>query len=101
MNENYSIQSVYDELKELNILTNQTDFSLLCGRTPMWFSCIKARKQPISSDAVLTLAYKLRRIAKSSLSEVTHDRLLVISDNLIETANNNIRRRIENSDALL
>ena len=101
MNTNHQIQKVYEELREMCVVDNQSDFSRLCGRTPMWFSCMKARELPLTSDAALTLAYRLRRIAKNSLSENTHHRLIRISDALLEMAYTNVASRLDNTDALL
>lgn len=99
MDEIRHTQKIYDELKLLRIVTNQSEFSRLCGRTPMWFSCIKARKLPLTSDAALTLAYRLRRIAKNSLSITEHDKLFQISDNLLRKAHEKVETNIENYDA--
>jgi hypothetical protein len=60
----------------------------------MWFSSIKARQLPLTSDAALTLAYRLRRIAVNSLSEGTHDQLLRISDVLLENANSKVAEKV-------
>lgn len=91
-------QQIYNELKLLRIVANQTEFSRLCGRTPMWFSCIKARKLPLSADAALTLAYRLRRIAKNSLSINEHNKLFNISERLLRSAHDKVERNIENFD---
>ena len=94
MQENHPIQHIYEELKRLRIVGNQYEFSRLCGRAPVWFSCIKARQLPFTSDAALTLAYRLRRIAANSLSENTQSQLLRIADVLLETANNEIAEKV-------
>ena len=101
MNTNQQIQKVYEELREMRVIENQCDFSRLCGRKPMWFSCIKARELPLTSDAALTLAYRLRRIAKNSLCENTHYRLIRISEALLDIAYTNVANRLDNTDALL
>lgn len=94
MKEKHQIQNIYDELLELRIIENQTDFSVMCGRTPAWFSCLKARRLPITTDAALTLAYKLRRKARTSICPTTHNRLIAISDNLFKIAENKIEKKI-------
>ena len=101
MNTKELIQNVYEELRELRVIDNQSDFSRLCGRTPMWFSCLKARDLPLTSDAALTLAYRLRRIAKNSLCEDTHDRLLRVGDALLEMSYAKVASRMDHRDALL
>ena len=97
----HPIQKIYEELRDMRIVSNQSEFSRMCGRTPMWFSCLKSRDLPLTSDAALTLAYRLRRIAKNSLCENTHGRLLRMSDVLLANANTNVEMRFENKDALL
>ena len=100
MKDNHPVQHIYEELKQLHVVSNQTDFTRLCGRTPMWFSCIKARQLPLTSDAALTLAYRLRRIAKNSLCENTHNRLVRISAVLIHDAENNVAMYDEKDNAV-
>jgi len=88
------IQAIYEELLELRIIENQTDFSILCGRTPAWFSCLKARRLPMTSDAVLTLAFKLRRKARTSRCINTQDKLMAISERLLECAEEQVAKKI-------
>jgi len=95
------VQKIYEELRDMRVVSNQSEFSKMCGRTPMWFSCLKSRDLPLTSDAALTLAYRLRRIARHSLCDATHDRLLRISEVLLDKANSNVEMRIENRDAVL
>lgn len=88
-------QSIYEELLELKIIENQIDFSIMCGRTPAWFSCIKARKLPLTADAALTLAFKLRRKAQKTICPNTHVRLMKISDRLLEEAEAQVMKKTE------
>jgi hypothetical protein len=94
MQEDHPTQHIYEELKRLCVVENQSEFSRLCGRTPMWFSCIKARQLPLTSDAALTLAYRLRRIAANSLSENTYDQLMRLSEVLLENANSKVAEKV-------
>ena len=61
----------------------------------MWFSCLKARRLPISTDAALTLAYKLRRKARTSICPTTYSKLMTLSDVLFEIAEHKIEKKIE------
>ena len=61
----------------------------------MWFSCLKARRLNITADAALTLAYKLRRKARTSICPTTYSKLMLISDELLELAEKNIEKKIE------
>ena len=94
MKEKHPIQSIYEKLLELGIIENQTDFSIMCGRTPAWFSCLKARNLSITADAALTLAYKLRRKARTSICPTTYCELMKISDDLLELAEQKIEKKI-------
>lgn len=57
------IYPIYDELKHQGIISNQCEFSRLCGRTPMWFSAIKSRNLPISIGALVTLANNIEMLS--------------------------------------
>jgi len=94
MNEKHPIQSIYEELIDLRIIENQTDFSVMCGRTPAWFSCLKARRLPITTDAALTLAFKLRRKAQTSICPHKHDSLMAISERLLECAEQQVVKKV-------
>ena len=94
MEEKQTIEGVYDSLKALNIVYNQADFSRLCGKSAMWFSCLKARRLSITADAALTLAYKLRRKARTSICPTTYSELMTISDALFEIAEHRIEQKI-------
>ena len=87
-------QNIYDELLELKVIQNQIDFSIMCGRTPAWFSCLKARRLPITTDAALTLAFKLRRKARTSICPATHDSLMNISERLLECAEQQVAKKV-------
>ena len=100
MERKHTISSVYDSLKALNIVDNQVDFSRLCGKSAMWFSCLKARRLSITADAALTLAYKLRRKARTSICPNTYSKLMLISDELLELAEKKIEKKIELSEKL-
>lgn len=94
MRQEHPIQNIYEELLELRIVQNQTDFSIMCGRTPAWFSCLKARELPITADAALTLAYKLRRKAGTSVCPTTHVRLMLLSERLLAVAEDRVARKV-------
>lgn len=98
MNEKHPLQTIYEELLEMKIVENQLDFSVMCGRTTAWFSCIKARRLPITSDAALTLAFKLRRKANKLICPIKHQRLTGISDRLLEHAENQVMKKAEVMD---
>ncbi len=94
MKEKHPIQNIYDELLSMRIIENQTDFSMMCGRTPAWFSTLKARQLPITTDAALTLAFKLRRKARTSICPATHDNLMTISEQMLEVAEKQVAKKV-------
>ena len=94
MNAKHLIQNIYDELLSMRIIENQTDFSVMCGRTPAWFSTLRARRLPITTDAALTLAFKLRRKARTSVCPRTHDRLMALSEALLECAEQQVAKKV-------
>ena len=98
MKEKHPIQNIYDELLSMRIIENQTDFSVMCGRTPAWFSTLKARRLPITTDAALTLAFKLRRKARTSVCPHKYQQLMAISDRLLECAEKHIANKVAFAD---
>ena len=54
------IQNIYLRLTALGIARSADDFSFMCGRTPTWFSSIKARDLPFTTQAALTLCLSIR-----------------------------------------
>ena len=94
MKDKHPIQSIYEELLSLKVVENQTDFSIMCGRTPAWFSCLKARRLPITTDAALTLAFKLRRRARTSVCPQTHQQLMAISERLLLCAEAQVAKKV-------
>lgn len=98
MKQEHPIQSIYEELLELRIVQNQTDFSIMCGRTAAWFSCLKARDLPITADAALTLAHKLRRKAGTTICSDTHHRLNKLSEKLLLVTEAQVAKKVAFTD---
>ena len=93
MNNEQFLQTAYNETKALGFVDNQWDFSLMCGRTGAWFSCIKAKNLPMTSDAVLTLTHNIRRRAMELLDAKQHSAAVSLSERLIEQAQAQIGRK--------
>lgn len=83
MKRDSSLNSLYEDVKGLGLASNQYEFSILCGRTPAWFSMIKARKLSMTSDALLTLSYKLQLKADETVDECLKQRIKQLSDDLV------------------
>lgn len=56
---------IFSQLASCDIVTNQYDFSRLLGRSPSYFSAIRAKKLPISVPSLIKLASELQAKAKS------------------------------------
>lgn len=84
------LEHIYNDVKSLGFVDNQYDFSVMCGRTPAWFSAIKARNLRMTTDAVLTLSYNIRSRAENVIDSVKHEQAIVLSKTLIEQAQTQI-----------
>ena len=80
------LNSIYEDVKSLGFVENQYEFSVMCGRTPAWFSAIKARNLCMTTDAVLTLSHNIRSRAENVIDTVIHERAMMLSKTLIERA---------------
>lgn len=78
------IQNIYLRLLALGVAKNSIDFSLMCGRTPTWFSCVKSRDLPLTSQAALTLSMSVRERIDSVISDKME--IIAISDELLAHA---------------
>ena len=88
------LNSIYEDVKALGFVNNQYDFSVMCGRTPAWFSTIKARKLSMTTDAFLTLSHNLKLRSASIEDQLIKDRAVKLSIDLIDHANARIGRRL-------
>ena len=95
MKNDENLTRIYDEVKELGFVTNQYDFSVLCGRTPAWFSAIKARRLPMTVDAYLMLSHNISQKAVAIDDRRKRKRALTLSERLIKGAQQQISERAE------
>lgn len=89
------LEKTYSEVRALGVVRNQLDFSLLCGRTATWFSCIKARNLPMTSDALLTLSHNLSVWAQSLADAKTQSDVITLSEQLLQQAQFQISAKIQ------
>ena len=80
------LEQLYREVKSLGLVADQWAFSNMCGRTGTWFSCIKQRNLPMTSDAFLTLSHNLRTRAHDMVDAKQHGDAMALSQRLIEQA---------------
>ena len=93
MNNEQFLEQAYNDTKALGFVDNQWDFSLMCGRTGAWFSCIKAKNMPMTSDAFLTLSHNIRTRANETVDAIAHRAAVSLSERLIEQAQAQIGRK--------
>ena len=94
------LDTIFDEVKQLGFVSNQYDFSVMCGRTPAWFSAIKARRLPITSEACLMLSYNITRKASLIVDVDMHCRAVLLSQKLIEDAQKKAREKASRVNGL-
>lgn len=94
------LNSIYDEVKSLGFVSNQYDFSVMCGRTPAWFSAIKARHLPMTVDAYLTLSMNINRKANELSDRKIRKRALSLSQALVDGAQQQLSDRANRIVAL-
>ena len=85
---------IYNEVKALGFVGNQYDFSVLCGRTPAWFSATKARRLPMTTDAALTLSHNIRQRAADIVDVRHYQTAMALSETLITQAQQRIAHKL-------
>ena len=99
-NDDY-LDLIYNEVKALGFVSNQYDFSVLCGRTPAWFSSIKARRLPMTTDAALTLSYNIRKLTADIVDIRQYEFAMALSDALIMQAQHRIAGKLTVKNELM
>ena len=75
------LQNIFLRLLALGVAKSANDFSLMCGRTPTWFSCVKSRDLPLTSQAALTLSMSVRERIDSVICDKSE--IIAISEELL------------------
>ena len=86
MKNKQNLEKLYLDVKALGFVANQWDFSIMCGRTPAWFSSIKAQGLPLTTDAALTLSSNIRSRASKASDAVIRSGAVKLSERLLEEA---------------
>ena len=55
------IQTLYECVRDLGLVSSQYEFGRLCGRKESWLSASKCLDRPMTLGALVTLAYNLER----------------------------------------
>ena len=86
MKKDTSLQNLYEKFQAIGLVQTQDDFSRLCGRTPTWFSSLKARGIPLSVAAAITLQIKLNEFIASGADPSTQKLAARLSDEIMQFA---------------
>jgi hypothetical protein len=88
------LKDIYNDVKALGFVANQYDFSIMCGRTPAWFSAIKARRLPMTTDAALTLSHNIKAKAQNIIDAELYHHAINLSTTVTENAQRKIGEKI-------
>jgi len=88
------LNTLYNDVKALGLASDQFEFSIMCGRSPAWFSTIKARNLPLTTDAALTLSFNIKTKAAVILDLSAKSDAMRLSNLLIEQAQQQIREKL-------
>ena len=81
-NKNNHLNEIFENCRELHIIRTQSEFSALCGRTPHWFSTCKSQNLPASTEALLTLNFKIHTALKSQVPKHLRARVKSLNQNI-------------------
>ena len=87
------LDNLYLSIKAIGLVQNQWELSALCGRTPSWFSAIKARQLPLTAAAAINLSIKLRYLANRDEHDSKRDSILALSNSILQDALDRADRR--------
>ena len=78
------LQSLYDDVKSMGIVTSQYQFGLLCGRDQSWFSCAKSVNRSMSLSAIVSLTVSLQNLPQERVSRKVRPQLKKLISSLWE-----------------
>lgn len=87
------LNHLFMRVKKLGFVTTQCDFSIMCGRTPTWFSGIKSQGLPLTTDAAITLSINLEGRLNSLLSQADYEEATRLGRELVEQAKEHVMKR--------
>jgi hypothetical protein len=86
------LENIYQTCRDMGLVSNQYEFSTLCGRKTSWFSAAKARDQVISTHAAYMLAIRLKQMANTDLPKKLRPHANALSALLFAVINDRARR---------
>ena len=69
------LQSLYEDVRAMGIVTSQYQFGQLCGRDQSWFSCAKSVNRSMSLSAIVSLAVSLQNLPQERVSRKVRPQL--------------------------
>ena len=78
------LQSLYDDVKSMGIVTSQYQFGQLCGRDQSWFSCAKSVNRSMSLSAIVSLAVSLQSLPQERVPKKMRPQLKKLITSLWE-----------------
>ena len=70
-----SLQSLYDTVKSMGIVTSQYQFGYLCGRDQSWFGCAKSVNRNMTIGALVSLAVSLQNLPPEKIARTDRAQL--------------------------
>jgi hypothetical protein len=95
MNDETFLQTIFLQFHSLGLANTQDEFSRLCGRTPTWFSSLKARRLSLSTDAAITLHNKLEERIATDLPRKARAQARAMSAQLLDFARHRAASRLQ------
>ena len=88
------LQTLYENVRSLGLVTSQYDFGHLCGRKDSWFSSAKSSGRPMPIAAMITLAVNIEQLPadriprskRKKVKELTKTLWLMVESKAISTA---------------
>ena len=90
-----SLQKLYEKFRAIGLVHTQDDFSRLCGRTPTWFSSLKARGIPLSAAASIVLQIRLNEFIASGVDPCARELATQLADEIMQMTRERCVREVD------
>jgi len=65
-----TLKEIYDEFLELEMVSNQADFSEFLGKKPSWYSSTVSHSRGITLDSLCRISWRLKNIYLATLEAI-------------------------------
>lgn len=65
-----SLGELYDECKEMGVVSSQKAFSRLLGKQPSWYSSTQSRRRVPTTESLVTFYVRLGKISDATKAEL-------------------------------